>query len=365
MAIMDQRERNPVIELSRLIAMLLIVIGHMLGHGGVEELMSSHSYARYALDLLSILCTPATNVFILISSYFLCTSHFRIQRIVSLWLQVFFYNLAAQLLSLAAGTSSVSLGMLMNILFPISTNQYWFIRVFLGLLVFSPFLNLLIKSMSKKQHGLYVAVLVAVFSGWRNLLPFATTLNGEGGNSIMWFVTLYMIAAFIRKYVVVSGKTKKYVIASAAAYMVIVVGTYGIRMASEILGLGGKGSSLFIEFASVTMLAFSVSLFLLVLSVVPKFKPALAKGINCVAASTLSVYCIHEHPLLRKWVWNSGLIGWITSREMFILIRVFLAAALILITCLAVDKLTFDRFKRLIRQITFPSLQKKLDDILN
>lgn len=365
MATTDQRERNPVIELSRLIAMFLIVIGHMLGHGGVEELMRSHVYARFVLDLLSILCTPATNVFIMISSYFMCTSHFRIQRIVSLWLQVFFYNLAAHLFSFAVGTSSMSLGILLNIIFPISTNQYWFIRVFLGLLVFSPFLNLLTKSMSKMQHGLCVAVLVVVFSGWRNLIPFATTLNGEGGNSIMWFITLYIITAFIRKYVVVSGKTKKYMIASAAAYMVIVVGTYGIRIASEILGLDGKGSSLFIEFASVTMLAFSVFLFLLVLSIAPKFKPILAKRINAVAASTLSVYCIHEHPLLRKWVWNNGLISWVAGGEMFILTRVFLAAALVLITCLAVDKLTFSRIKRLIRQITFPSLQKKLDDILN
>lgn len=361
----SDRDRNPVIELSRLIAMLFIVIGHMLGHGGVTQLMQSDAGNRFALNLLSTLSTPATNVFILISAYFLCTSRFRLQRIVSLWIQVFFYNLAAHLAAFALGNGSMSLGVLVNILFPISTNQYWFIRVFMGLLIFSPFLNLLIQSMCEKQHRLCVITLVAVFSGWRNLLPFATTLNAEGGNSIMWFVTLYMIAAYIRNYVDVGGKTKRYAFLSAAAYVVIVVGTYGIKLVSQFLGFHGKGSSLFVEFASITMLAFSVSLFLMLLSIRKTFVSDVTKRINYVAASTLSVYFIHEHPLLRSLIWNNGLIGWVTGSEQFVVVRVFLAAVLVLTVCLAIDKLTFDRFKGVISKIPLHSLQNKLDGILN
>lgn len=360
----NQCYRNPVIELLRMLTMFLIILGHILVHGNMMGTYPSSHPLSYLLQSLFVLSTPATNVFILISAYFMCTSRFRVKRVVLFWVQVFFFNLAAYLAAFAAGTESFTLGTLLDILFPISTNRYWYMRVFFGMMLLSPFLNLMIGAMTEKQHRFCVLVFTALFSLWRNVLPITVTLNPEGGNGLLWFVTLYLIAAYIRSYVDTAGKTRRYAIVSFCLYGFSVAATLAVQWLSNALGFQGKGSSLFTEDTSFNILLLSVSTVLLFLSIRDPFPAKTAVRINQIAASVLSVYCIHDHPLLRSWFWNEHLIKWLTDSSFWMFPRMLLTAAGIFVLCTIIDKLTFAHLQNLLKRFSFSKPQSLLDQYL-
>ena len=360
----QDKRRNAVIELTRMLCMFLIVVGHILGQGGVLDSLPQSSFIYRLIEILRILCLPATNIFVLISAYFMSSSRFKAKRFFTLWLQVFFYNLIAFGVSVAVGNVGFSLGTIIRMLFPISTNQYWYMRVFLGMMLLSPFLNYMIDSMNKKQHGACVAVSVVLFSIWRNLLPFSTTLNPEGGNSILWFITLYFIASYIRRYVEPSGKSKRYLCFSILAGIVTVGLYYITKTVSGVLELDGKGTSLFTEFTSVTITGISVAVFLMVLSIPDTFSDRTAKVINWMAASALSVYLIHEHSEIVALIKNSEFSAFMVKTPAATFPLVIAAAVIVFVTSMILDKLTFNNIKKLLNRAKFSRLQNKIDHIL-
>lgn len=360
----QDKRRNAVIELTRMLCMLLIITGHILGQGGVLAGLPQNSIAYRLLEILRILCLPATNVFILISAYFMSSSRFKVKRFFTLWLQIFFYNLLAVAVSAVVGNTGFSLKMILNLVFPISTNQYWYMRVFMGMMLLSPFINFMIDGMNKKQHGACVAVSVVLFSLWRNLLPFSTTLNPEGGNSILWFITLYLIASYIRRYVNPNGKSKRY-LCFVLLFCFLTVGLhYATVLASGALGLDGKGTSLFTEFTSVTITGTSVAAFLLILSIPDKFHNRTARAINWMAASSLSVYLIHEHPQIVTLIKDSGFSKFMTGTPAATFPLVLAVAAAVFAASLILDKITFNNIKKLLNKVEFRHLQKKIDSVL-
>ena len=82
-------ERNYGIDLFRFFSMLMIVILHVLGHGGV--LHNGNSFVdKTLIYFLEIMCIVAVNCFALISGYVNFNKKFSIKRLLYLWLQCFF-----------------------------------------------------------------------------------------------------------------------------------------------------------------------------------------------------------------------------------------------------------------------------------
>ena len=91
-------KRNTNIEILRIISMYLIILGHSIGH---SHLNACHNSANaLIINAIKIITIPATNIFVLISSYFLIDSHFKIKRICSLWLQVLFFSMGGGIIQL-------------------------------------------------------------------------------------------------------------------------------------------------------------------------------------------------------------------------------------------------------------------------
>ena len=94
---LSQRQTN--IELLRGLAMLMVIIMHALGHGGILQNIRFGSISYILLWLLSTLCQVAVPCFVLISGYFLVSKKFKLSRLVKLELQVLFYSLLGILLN--------------------------------------------------------------------------------------------------------------------------------------------------------------------------------------------------------------------------------------------------------------------------
>lgn len=247
--------RNLNIELLRIVAMLLIIMGHSIGHTYLLDAIPRSSINYYLVSLLQVISYPATNIYVMISGYLLCEKHFSTKRIATIWIQVFFYSVLLMLVVGIIDRGSFSMISFIKAIMPISGNQYWFSRVYIGLYFLMPFINKFILSLNKKSYQAFLLVCFILFSLWRSFIPFAKTLNSEGGNSIIWFVILYCFAAYLKLYGFPEGLTEKKQVLFAIGLLLFSFGSrHAITFISNLIGLGGAGSSLFTEFTSFPML---------------------------------------------------------------------------------------------------------------
>ena len=86
----NARQRKGNIEALRILAMLLIITGHMLGDNGGNLLGQAelYSFRWYLLWAIESVCVLGTNCFILISGYFIIDSKFSWKKCLKFGFQI-------------------------------------------------------------------------------------------------------------------------------------------------------------------------------------------------------------------------------------------------------------------------------------
>ena len=195
--IQSAQPRNYSLDLLRILAMWMIVCLHILGHGQILEIASAKNY--YLLEVLRFCCVIAVNLYVLISSYFLCTQKFRPSKLLRLYLEVVFYGVIIYLWAVFSGRASLSIGnLLFGCLTPISSKEYWFVSAYAILYLLTPLLNRLIKGLNKRQHLFALLGLLFLFSLWKDACPYDNVFNLHDGYSFGWFLILYFLGSFLR-----------------------------------------------------------------------------------------------------------------------------------------------------------------------
>ncbi len=343
-----QGGRNLNVEALRILAMLLIVLGHCIGHNHLVE--EYGGLVRYILKFIQIVTLPATNCFVLVTGYYQSQTSFKPRKLFLLWLQVFFFSALLFLISLACWKTVFRPAECIKALLPISGNQYWFLRVFLGLYLLSPFLNELVKALPQKEFQLFLLTNFILFSLWRSFLPFAITLNSEGGNSIIWFLVLYMTGAYLAKFPVpFSARQIRWAL---AGLLFFAFGTWIVfDKLSNRLGLNGKGTSLFTEFTAFPIYGIAICTLLLAVNHKSFFNNERARRIvNTFAASVLGVYMLHENIYVKRVLWPYMDLPSISAR--LLLPTLLLATCLIFVGCVIIDQLTWQPVSAIIRKST-------------
>lgn len=198
-AIKKSREAN--LDLLRIVSMLLIIFLHSIDHSGVLENAENcgagmYFYVRFTYAL----CQVCVNIYVMLSGYFMVNSKFRLHKLVTLWMEAAFYSFVLKLLFMVIGKDAFSILSLASCFFPILTGRYWFLTIYAGMYLISPFLNLLIHAMNMRQHGMLNLCLFAIMSLWVSLHPSIAGMNSGGGWGLAWFVVMYMVAAWLRLY---------------------------------------------------------------------------------------------------------------------------------------------------------------------
>ena len=198
-----KRERQ--FEVMRTVAMFLIVVYHCLTHGvGGEYGFSPKDSASLSnilfSDFLLVFSSIAVNLYVLVSGYFLSDLDFKMSRIIRTWVLTCFYSCAITMIMMSLGLAPFSLVTLGKSFFPLSTDAYWFVTQFIGLMILSPFLAMLVRQLSYKQ---YVALLIGGAFICLAIIPdfpLGKRFHVAHGNSVWSFAYLFMIAGFIRHH---------------------------------------------------------------------------------------------------------------------------------------------------------------------
>lgn len=83
--------RQSNFELLRIVCMILIIAHHFSVHSIIPENISRLN--RFIFDVFAIGGKVAVNVFVLISGYFMVKSKFKLQKLLMLIFQTFFYSI--------------------------------------------------------------------------------------------------------------------------------------------------------------------------------------------------------------------------------------------------------------------------------
>ena len=333
------KTRQSNMELLRVVAMLMIITLHYLDKGNVlPEFAQMSTINHYLVWLLEAFCYVAVNVYALISGYFLTTSKFTFKKLFTLWLQIVFYSWLIGGIFLLTGMvapEQINSYEIIFIALPVTSGHYWFATIYVLLFAVSPFLNAAVSKMNQKQHRICIYVLIAVFSAWNTLLPMTMPLADGEGMDIAWFVTLYVIAAYLRKYPA-DFKHKGFVYGLGYAVFCVMVFLLGIGVLffDSVTGkLGGYATNCY-AYNSLPILFASICLFIAFTKMEIKGK-YISKAINLFAGATFGIYLIHEHRYIR-YLWQQWLCveqnatqPWMIIHLLGSVILIFLVSAVI------------------------------------
>lgn len=342
---MAKRERQ--FEILRTVAMLFIIVYHCLTHGVGSDYVfhidqsASLSNILYS-DFLLVFSSISVNLYVMISGYFLSDLDFKMSRIIRTWVQVCFYSVMITVIMMIMGRIPLSIVTIGKSLFPLSTDTYWFVTQFIGLLILSPFLTMLARKMSYQQY-------ICLLTGGAILclaiipdFPLGKRFHVAHGNSVWSFAYLYMIAGFIKHHIQTVPNMK---LLWSIFFMTL------ITMGYEFI-YGYHHGSVNLYWFDYNSLPFILSILVFLL-----FRQLhIADSSNWIilakiAPYSFGVYLIHDHLLVRGWLWNSLPITTLCDKWMYpfvvlgLCIMIYLACAFIdatrkkFFTIIGIDKL--------------------------
>ena len=297
-----QKERTSNLEVFRIIVMLLIVAHHYVVNSGLTAKGGPIYSEPLAWRSIFLLLFGAwgkigINCFVMITGYFMCTSHITVRKFIKLLGEVMFYRIVIYLIFLGFGYEMFSWIGFIEVFIPITSLSTNFISAFLVFYLTIPFLNILIKHMTEKQH---IRLMLLCFF----IYIFLGTFHKVTMNYVSWFIVIYFIGSYIRFYPKkIFDNTKLWgglsvISVLVSGVSVIVCAWYSMKI--------GKDMAYYLVTDSNTFLAVATGVCSFLF-----FKNANIENsrlINSVAASTYGVLLIHANSdTMRRWLWEDTL----------------------------------------------------------
>lgn len=263
--------RNSSVELLRLFSLLGITLCHIMGSG--DELIG---FNRYVVVAGNSFFNAGTGVicFMLITGYYgLKLSAVRFNKIYSI-----IYSCAMAHLAYTFIIKEPSFEVTVHSLIPVSSSKWWYASCYIFTLLLSPFLNMVIERLSKKEFTCLIFVSIFLFYVIPTFLYF--DIMNDRGKGLAAMIVVYFIGAYLRKYPVNISSKRLF-----AALLILLL----MMLAGNIAGalILDEACWPFSRDCTATTLAAAVIEFLLAL----KFNYS-SKAINLVSSKTFYMFLL-------------------------------------------------------------------------
>lgn len=305
-----KKERNSNFELMRIISMLFIVYWHMYIFGFIRDNnIVQNGSIKIIIDFLQFIFIVHVNSFILVTGYFSWNKKIKINKIVSIIQQSLFYKILIIIILTFLGIRSFTSVDIIKNLFPFEINLdsgYWFVRYYIYLYMLIPFINLLIKNLTKKNYKRLLILLLFIFS----FIPFITGTKSleNNGYTLYQFFIIYLIGAYIGKYGIRKSiyfknkSTNLYRLILVSIFTICTILNFTVFKTTELLmnynsvfnEVLGNLNMMHDLYCNPIVIVQSVSYILLFETF--DFK---SKFINNISKLTLGIYLIHNNYYLR------------------------------------------------------------------
>jgi surface polysaccharide O-acyltransferase-like enzyme len=323
--------------------MFMIVIHHILLHGGVLSSSSDANYAVAWLMNISVYC--AVNCYAIISGFVGYSDQpksYHYKKFLSFWMQVFTYSFGITLIAYLIKPEAIGLKTLIKSLAPVASKQYWYFSAYAGLFFIVPWINRLLQSFTTQETFKFVFSLLTVFVCY---VTFANRLGDcfslSSGYSFVWLAILYIIGAWMKKCNVQRYcKSRTLII----GIFVCVLFAWAAKVFLD--------CDIFYKYTSFTLVFIAFAL----VSIFSKLQPKVLcrKFVTCFSPAAFGVYLIHDQQLMRGHFITDSFTWIAESAWWLLIIQVLLSALCIFACCLSIEKCRLLIFRRL-----------KIDDLIN
>ena len=295
-----KKQRSSNLELYRIICMLMIVAHHYVVNSGLTSadgpLLTDYTSSNSIfLSLFGAWGKTGINCFLMITGYFMCASKITTRKFVKLLGQIYLYKLVLFPIFLFMGYETLSLKRIVILLMPVWNFNHNFVSCFIVFWLTIPFLNILVKNMTKRQHEMLLLLLVGCYSILGSIPSFDISFN-----YITWFGVIYFIASYIRVYPLSIFERKAFwgwmTLLSVVLAMVSICGirlVFGRQVMLAYFFMSDSNKILALAVAVCSFLWFK------------NMKFDYSKLINAFGAGTFGVLLIHANSnAMRNWLWK-------------------------------------------------------------
>lgn len=351
---MTRNQRQSNFELFRILTMLLVIAHHYVVNSGIAAAdgpIFENPTTPHALWILlwGGWGKIGVNCFVLLSGWFMCEKNITLRKFLKLLCEVMFYRIVIAAVFWLTGYEKISLAGILDALIPVREISDGFAGAYLVFFLFIPFLNILVRNLTERQHLRLLALLAFVYVFFGTFRPvFSVAMN-----YVSWFAVLFLAAAYLRRY------PKKFF--EGTGRWGIIAGCFILLSALSVIAgaFVSKRIGKTYYYVAVTdcntLLAVCTSLALFLFFRNLRMKPN--RFINAVAATTFGVFCIHTcSDTMRQWLWGDTL----KNSEYFArpagYLHILWAVAAVFIACALIDALRI----RFVEKPFFGALDKKL-----
>ncbi|WP_027206778.1 acyltransferase family protein [Butyrivibrio fibrisolvens] len=196
-------KRNSSLELLRLLCVYGIYVMHTFGPFRQSGIMANYIFGLVENSVFNM----SSTLFMLISGYFGLfrpkdVDKFRANKLIKIWLLVIFYGFLNYFLYLNKYWGTLDFPMelrsIVQIIFPISTNSWWFMTSYVIILCFARYIERAIRSLSKQDYEKVVCILFFFFYISPTFLGIE--ILDDRGKGIINMFTVYLIGRYISIY---------------------------------------------------------------------------------------------------------------------------------------------------------------------
>lgn len=302
---MGKAKRQSGIELLRIIIIFQIILLHLFDYGGLTKFADHYGgLTNLALDGIWSLCRMPVDVFILITGYFLVTSEYNLKKTLNrgkkVYLTMIFYSLVIAGIFFIINPKLITVPSVFKAFMPFFSKQWYFLSIYLIILFLSPFLNMMLQKLNKKQYLIFTGVVFAVMSVWSTLayvdgldkvFDIKKIVDPYMGKSLGGLLLLYFIGGYLRRFTKEHNKPQFKFLAMF----------FGLCAADFMLYcfVPQYGNKVFGMFNNPLVIGEAVTIFLFFRDI-HFYSPV----INTIAGTTLGIYAIHENQYIRNTLWK-------------------------------------------------------------
>ena len=274
-------------------SMLMVVLLHISGVGGLLSALPPGSLRWWALWSLEALCSCAVNCYGLLSVYLGVGRKHPLSRLGALWLQAAFYSAALTVLFGLLDPGSLRVRDMIAPFFPVLNGTYWYFSAYFALFLLMPFLDSALAALSPAAARRLVVALILIFSAADFISP-EEIFSTRGGYSVAWLAVLYLLGGYLRLHPPARLPQPWLLLAGYAAFSLLALAgkTFGVSQPGAFFKWG-----ILLSYTSPLILLAALCLFL-ALCRMPALPAPIARVMSFCAPLSFGVYLLHTPPLV-------------------------------------------------------------------